>query len=294
MLGIIGTVPEEEFPFIHGKVVLKDDNIIINGLNIPVNRGTPALIAAAIKAQEYFNGPEIYAFLAGDIGKGDGSRRLYHFLSQHLSDFDFRVLTFHYLQPDIEWHNKVLSVIEQLKNRPVLIADAGFMYAAKMSGKAKHYDFFTPDVGELSFLADEIAPHPFYTRGFILHQNDNVPELIKRAYKFGNASNYLLVKGETDYVVDETHVFDTVNQPSFEAMEVIGGTGDTITGTLGVLCCADLKPYEAAVIAAKVNRWAAYYVNPHPATQVAELINKIPEALLKIMNEYQKMPIPNN
>jgi len=45
-----------------------------------------------------------------------------------------------------------------------LIADAGFMYAAKMSGQASKYDLFTPDVGELAFLADEEAPHLFYTR----------------------------------------------------------------------------------------------------------------------------------
>jgi ADP-dependent NAD(P)H-hydrate dehydratase / NAD(P)H-hydrate epimerase len=52
-----------------------------------------------------------------------------------------------------------------MNRRPILIADAGFMYAAKMSGQAACYDFFTPDVGELAFLADEMAPHPFYTRG---------------------------------------------------------------------------------------------------------------------------------
>ncbi len=31
-------------------------------------------------------------------------------------------------------------------------------------------DLFTSDVGELAFLADEEAPHLFYTRGFILHE----------------------------------------------------------------------------------------------------------------------------
>ena len=57
--------------------------------------------------------------------------------------------------------NRVLFAVEEMAKRPVLIADAGFMYAAKMSGQSSKYDLFTPDVGELAFLADEEAPHPF-------------------------------------------------------------------------------------------------------------------------------------
>jgi hypothetical protein len=37
----------------------------------------------------------------------------------------------------------------------------------RRAAKAAQFDLFTPDVGELAFLADEEAPHPFYTRGFI-------------------------------------------------------------------------------------------------------------------------------
>ena len=53
---------------------------------------------------------------------------------------------------------------------------------AKMSGFASAYDLFTPDVGEMAFLADEAAPHPSYTRGFLLQEEERVPELIQRAY----------------------------------------------------------------------------------------------------------------
>ncbi|HIJ54977.1 MAG TPA: sugar kinase [Deltaproteobacteria bacterium] len=285
MLGIVGTVPDRQFPLIHGKVRWVDGHIKINDRSIAVNRCTPALLAAALKASEFINGPEIYAFLVGDIGKGDGSRKLYQFLAQHLSEFNFQVLTFHYLQPDVDWHNKVLFAVETMKRRPILIADAGFMYAAKMSGQAPCYDFFTPDVGELAFLADEMAPHPFYTRGFILHQNDNVPVLIRRAYQHQNAARYLLVKGKTDYIANEKQVVETVDNPSFDAMEAIGGTGDTLTGLLTVLCGGDLKPANAAVLAAKANRWTGFYANPTPATQVYELIDKIPQALSKILDK---------
>ena len=69
-----------------------------------------------------------------------------------------------------------------------------------MSGYADHYDLFTPDVGELAFLADETAPHPFYTRGFLLAEDKDIPELVARAYAGNNAARHLLVKGSTDHV----------------------------------------------------------------------------------------------
>lgn len=286
MIGIVGTVPDLTVPLTHGPVRLAGTHIEIDGQRIAINRCTPALIGAALKAAECVANPELYAFLIGDIGTGDGSRKLYEFLTLHLHEFDFRVLTFHYLQPDVDWLNKVLFAVEAMKKRPLLIADAGFMYAAKMSGQSQAYDFFTPDVGELSFLADELAPHPFYTRGFILHQDDNIPDLIKRAYQYRNAASYLLVKGKSDHIVHKDELLHHVGHPSVEAMEAIGGTGDTLTGLLSVLCGADFKPEDAAVLAAKVNRWAGYYTDQSPATQIAELIEKIPQALATVLDEH--------
>jgi len=286
MIGIVGTVPDLELPLIHGTVRLVDNHIEIQGRRIAVNRCTPALIGAALKASECVLCPEIYAFLVGDIGRGDGSRKLYDFLVRYLHEFDFEVLTFHYLQPDVDWHNKVLFAVQAMQKRPILIADAGFMYAAKMSGQSESYDFFTPDAGELAFLADELAPHPFYTRGFILHPNANVLDLIKQAYQHQNAARHLLVKGRSDYIVHEAQVVEKVDYPSVDTMEAIGGTGDTMAGVLSVLCSADFKLTDAAVLAARANRWTGYYADPSPATQVTELIDKIPQALVKVLNEY--------
>lgn len=279
MLGVVGTVPDPHFPLVHGPVRLIGAELEIAGRRVAVNRGTPALLAAALKTAESHGGPEIYAFLVGDIGKGDGSRKLYQFLARQLPEFSFRVLTFHYLQPDVDWHNRVLFAVEAMTPRPTLIADAGFMYAAKMSGQSADYDIFTPDVGELAFLADEMAPHPFYTRGFILHQEADVPGLIRRAYQHRNAARCLVVKGRRDYIADREQVLATVAAPSFEAMEAIGGTGDTLTGMLTVLCGGDLKPAEAALMAATANRWTGFYARPTPATQVSQLIDTIPQAL---------------
>lgn len=279
MLGVVGTVPDLDIPLIHGPAFIIDGNLAVAGHRIPVNRGTPALLAAAVKACESVKSPAIYAFLVGDIGKGQGSRQLYRYLEQNLSRFAFDVLTFHYLQPDVDWHNKVVFAIEAMRRRPILIADAGFMYAAKMSGQAQAYDIFTPDVGELAFLADETAPHPFYTRGFILHESNKVPDLIQRAYQHGNAARCLLVKGAVDYIVAHNRIVATVDQPGAPAMEAIGGTGDTVAGLLTVLCGSGLTPDDAAVVAARANRWAGHLANPTPATQVDALIDKIPQAL---------------
>lgn len=67
--------------------------------------------------------------------------------------------------------------------------------------------------------------------------------------------------------------------PSFPAMEAIGGTGDTLTGMLTGLCGAGFDPIGAAVVAATANRLCDSLAKPTPATQVAELIEGIPQAL---------------
>ncbi|MDD5205092.1 MAG: sugar kinase, partial [Desulfobacterales bacterium] len=224
MLAVVGTVPDEDFPLVSGSVSLVEDQMVIGEWRVPVNRGTVALLGASIKAAEILDLPLPYAYLVGDTGLGRGSRRLYELLAGNLADTDCRILTFHYLQPDVDWHNRVLFAVEEMKRRPILVADAGFMYAAKMSGQAESYDLFTPDVGELAFLADEEAPHPFYTRGFILHEDNKIPELIARAYEHRNASRYMLVKGSRDYVASREGVVATVDQPVEEALEAMGGT----------------------------------------------------------------------
>lgn len=283
MLAIVGTVPDKEFPLVSGEVGLDNNSIIIEGRRFPVNRGTPALLAAALSAGKVLGQPAPFAYLVGDIGLGDGSRELYDYLTRTLSHSNHEVITFHYLQPDVDWHNRVLFSIQDMPSRPALIADAGFMYAAKMSGQAEEYDFFTPDIGEMAFLADEEAPHPFYTRGFILHEEAKLPDLIKRAYEHKNAAGLLLIKGEKDYVTDSTGILSVIDNPSVEALEAIGGTGDTLTGILSALIHSGITPVEAATIAANANRLAGYYTSPTPATPVIDIIKHIPRALEHVL-----------
>jgi ADP-dependent NAD(P)H-hydrate dehydratase / NAD(P)H-hydrate epimerase len=279
MFVIVGTVPDSKFPLVLGEAELTGDSVSVQGHKIPVNRGTPALIAAAIKTAQVTGKGKVFAWLAGDIGLGDGSRKLYKTITETVMHHDFDVITFHYLLPDADWHAKVIFAIQEMKKKPVLIADAGFMYAAKMSGQADEYDLFTPDAGELAFLADEEAPHPFYTRGFILHDDKNGPGLIKRAYEHDNASKYLLVKGEKDYVADKNGIIGTIDAPSEEAMEAIGGTGDTLTGIVSALIDSGIDIPDAAIMAAKVNRLAGHLINPDPSTQIASIIEHIPEGI---------------
>src|SRR3989339_1607987 len=283
MLAVVGTAPDLSLDLTVGRVKLEGGNIVINGRSIPVNRGTPALIGAAIQTLTVFGKTGIAGFLAGDTGLGQGSRKIYHHLVHESLLPDIQTLVFHYLQPDVDWHNRVLFRIDDMENRPVLIADAGFMYAAKMSGQAGSYDLFTPDAGELAFLADETAPHPFYTRGFILHTDNKVPDLVQRAYDHGNAARYLLVKGSRDYIMDKTGLLSSVEGPSTEAMEAIGGTGDTLTGIVSALIGIGMKIPEAALSAARINRLAGLAANPTPATQIMDIIAQIPTAVETVL-----------
>ena len=279
MLGIVGTVPDADLGLLHGPARLEGGRVTVAGRELDVQRGTPALLAAALQVAAHLGRPEIHASLAGDTGRGDGSRHLYDWLCRHLPDCICSVLVFHYLQPDVDWHGRVLLAIEQMTRPPVLIADAGFMYAAKMSGQAGRYDCFTPDLGELAFLADEQAPHPFYTRGFILHESNRADDLIERAYRHDNAAIHLLVKGATDAIVARGRVVDRVDAPSTPAMEAIGGTGDTLTGLLAALCAAGHDLVPAASLAARANRLCGALARPTPASPVSELIAVIPRAL---------------
>jgi len=285
MLAIAGTVPSEGFPIISGNITLDDGYIRIGDQRVSVNRGTTALMAAAIKTAETLGQPLPCGYLVGDIGRGKGSLNLYKYLTEQLPQSNFQTLTFHYLQPMVDWHEHLQLAIDEMKERPTLIADAGFMYAAKMSGKAALYDLFTPDIGELAFLADEKAPHPFYTRGFILHDENRVPDLISRAYSHNNAARFLLVKGKQDYLANREGIVETVDNPVEEALEAMGGTGDTLTGLVSILIDSGMAIKEAAVVAMKTNRLAGYYAKPTPASQVAEIIHHIPKALLEVLKK---------
>jgi ADP-dependent NAD(P)H-hydrate dehydratase / NAD(P)H-hydrate epimerase len=286
MLAIVGTVPDADVPLLVGTAQLHGQRIGVAGRYFQVNRGTPALLAAAIVTSEILGLPAPVAYLAGDIGLGNGSRRLYAFLSDNIAKENHGFMVFHYLQPDVDWHGRVLLALRSMAKKPTLIADAGYMYVAKMSGQAEEYDLFTPDIGELSFLADDQAPHPFYTRGFVLHMENRVEEMIDMAYQHRNAAKCLLVKGRSDYIADRSGILAKIDAPNVPTLEAMGGTGDTVTGIAAALIAAAIPIPEAAEKAARINRIAGQLAMPTPASQVTAVIDCIGRAVTEGIKGY--------
>lgn len=285
---IVGTIPDDEFPLLEGPCSVVEGKLSLSGRSQAIRRGTPALMAAAALAAQTVGIEPPTALLAGDTGSGRGSELVYRRLTEILPSSSYSLLVFHYLQPDVDWHNRIFLTLQDLEDRPTLVADAGYMYVAKMSGFASSYDLFTPDIGELAFLADESAPHPFYTRGFLLKEEDRAEELIRRAYRYENAARYLLVKGKCDLVSSPDGISARICEPCVENMEPIGGTGDTLTGIASALIYGGTAISQAAAVAAKANRLLGSLGSPTPATSVNDLLTHVPEALrgsLRVANE---------
>lgn len=253
--------------------------------HLPIGRGTPALAAAAAITAREMDGDMPHVLLAGDNGKGAGSRLIYEYICTHAEKLSGWGITFHYLLPDVDWHNRILLALRELPERPLLCADAGYMYAAKMSGYAAEYDLFTPDIGELAFLADEDAPHPFYTRGFLLADEEEAPALIERAYAHENAARNMLVKGRVDTVVIGGKVLEKVNYPMIPHLEPIGGTGDTVMGIASGLLSIGISMGRACSLAARANRYMGQLAQPTPATQISELLAQLPGGIRLAMQD---------
>jgi len=282
MLLIGGTIPHDVGKVFTGPIRYEHGAIHIGDHCIPVGRGTAALAAAATVTCRRMGIEPPHAILAGDIGRKSSGVLIYDALRDFLEKNTVRVLTLHYLMPNILYHKRLMASIQRCDARPVMIADAGSMYVAKAAGQAALYDLFTPDLGELAFLADEKADHPAYTRGFICHLEGEAPTLITRAYGHGNAARYLCVKGSIDYICKEGAIVGRVDEPSVEVLEAIGGTGDTLTGIASALIYQGMDIEQACLHAARVNRWAGKLAGPTPATQIDAIIDRIPEALERV------------
>lgn len=288
---IAGTVPDDNFGLcVEGlwqDSKLEDDNIVLpDGRKLPIGRGTTALAAAAMRASVALGKPLPRLLLVGDEGTGAGSDRAYAWIQENIADVSARFnplkgITFHYFYPDLDGHNRVFMAVEDLHPKPILVADAGFMYVAKMSGFAGSYDLFTPDIGELAFLADEKAPHPFYTRGFLLADESDWDALLQRALSQGNCPQNMIIKGKVDHILCQGKVIADVAKPAVEAMESIGGTGDIVTGLATAYLAAGNPICKSALWAARAARQLAQYCRPTPATQATELIAHIGEVLRK-------------
>jgi len=276
MLLVAGTVPIRDFPLTSGTASLEGDRLTVGDLKFPCGQGTGAMLSAAVETAGYLGIEAPRALLAGDLGDGKGSKSIYEFLIAEGGNLDVSVLALHYLQPIMIQMKKVCESLDASCKKPLLVADAGSMYAAKAAGVATAFDVFTPDSAELAFLADPQATHPAYIGKHLFQSGtDEVSSRVRSAYGHGNAATVLVVKGSKDLVVKNGKVLHVVEEPDIPEMEAIGGTGDTITGMVAAFLSAGLEPHEAAVIASRANRTAGEYAHARPDTRIVEIIGQI-------------------
>ncbi len=280
MLLICGTIPRTDISLITGEAKFDGGKLIISGGEISCTQGTAALVSAACVTSLYLKSSLPQVVLAGDTGSGTGSRLLYDYLIDNLPRLSPDVLVLHYILPVMGLMKKVAAAAEKCTKKPVMIADASSMYAAKAAGLAPGFDVFTPDFCEMSFLADPEAIHPAYVSRHLFNAEiADVAQLIKAAYLHKSAPKTLLIKGAVDHIVENGEIIGTISKPDIPAMEAIGGTGDTISGMTGAFIDAGKSHWQAALLAAGVNRLAGKYAKAKPSTKIIDIVAKIPDAV---------------
>jgi len=287
MLLIAGTVPVKDLPLTLGTVSTDGESLLVNGYRIPGTQGTGAMISAALATTSHLKLEAPQVLVAGDIGEGRGSREIYEYLIQRVAGLSPQVLALHYCLPDMALTRRLCDAIKDCPVKPVLIADAASMYAAKAAGRATEFDIFTPDATEMAFLADLDATHPAYIARHLFDTDiTQTPRLVTTAYQHQNAAKLLLVKGAIDYVASDGEILATIAEPDVPELEAIGGTGDTITGLVSAFAYAGLKLHKAVIIAAKSNRMAGKLAQPTPATRVRQIINHFPAVFEEYLGQW--------
>jgi len=289
MLVLAGTIPIDGLPLKHGPCKYEFDKLTVSDHVFEekyVTLGTTAMVSAASVTCQALGIKEPYAVIAGDIGMGEGTLKIFEFLTSEVGKLKPKVLTLHYILPTRDPFINLVNTVDNLEEKPVFIADAGALLNAKAVKVSRKFDLFTPDPGELSFLADEDAAHPAYVQHFIFEVDETeVPRLSKEAYQHGDTPSYLLVKAAVDHIVVDGEVVGVIKEPLIPPLEAIGGTGDTITGIVSALIYSGLDIADACIKAAKINRLVGELVNPTPATRISQLIPYIPQAVKKVLGK---------
>ncbi|MDI6843059.1 MAG: NAD(P)H-hydrate dehydratase [Anaerosomatales bacterium] len=278
---VVATYPVQGGPLALGPAELgPDGSLRVGGATVPHAQGTAAMLGAACAASKHLGCPGPWALLAGDVGRGDGTRAVFKALPEALARVRPSVVAFHYVQPVMALMREAIGLLEREAPDALLVADAGGMYAAKAAGLAPRFELMTPDVGEVGFLADPEVTHPAYVSHYLFGTDGFDPaKLARLAHERGGAARVLLVKGETDHVVVEGEVAATVAEPLVPALEAIGGTGDTLTGLAAAFLAAGFPTLDAAVCAARANREAGRVMGATPAMRARDLVAALPEVL---------------
>ena len=287
MLVLVGTIPVEGLPLTHGQVKYLGDKLMIGDYTLEgqyVTLGTAAMISAASVTSQAIGVEEPYAFVIGDTGMGEGTAKLINHLAAELATIQPSVMTLHYILPTRDTFIGLVEAAHKMDKRPFMIADAGALLNAKAVKLSQKFDLFTPDPGELSFLADPDAAHPAYVQHFIFDVDQtDVPRLSQEAYANGDTPKHMIVKAPIDHIIVDGQVAGSIKDPSVPALEPIGGTGDTITGIVSALIASGLPVVEACTAACKINRVAGELAQPNPATTIAQFIPHIREAVQKVL-----------
>jgi ADP-dependent NAD(P)H-hydrate dehydratase / NAD(P)H-hydrate epimerase len=277
---LIGTVPYKTGVYI-GTSRIENDYIIVDNIHFPIERGTAAMAASCCQVCSFYGLQMPICIFGGDTSDGKGTDLMFREVNDNIEKYNPDIITLHYLFPKIAYGAPLIAKIASLSKKPQLIADAGGMYLIKTIKKSELFDVFTPDQGELLFLADEFAPHPLYVRTEMLDHLNQTSSLVETAYRNKNAAKTLVIKGAIDYIYEGGILVKECHGPNIPAMEAIGGTGDTITGMVSALRYRkDTNPDYKALM---VNRLIGQRINCTPATQINEFIKAMP----MVLEEYE-------
>ncbi len=281
MIVLVGTVPYKTGLYT-GKTAVRDKTLEVGGASFPIERGTAAMAASCAQVCSFYNLDMPLCILGGDVSDGKGTDLMFQEVLTNIEKYSPDLVTLHYMFPKIKFGEPFLDKIGSLPKRPQLIADAGGMYLMKTISKSYLFDVFTPDQGELYFLADEFAPHPLYVRNDLLNENVSMEALLDSAYKNKNTAKTTVIKGAVDYIYKDSVKVKELAQPNIAAMEAIGGTGDTITGMLSAFRYKNDPDadYKALVL----NRLIGELIQCNPATQILDFIKVIP----RVLEKYEK------
>ncbi|MBN2404761.1 MAG: sugar kinase [Coriobacteriia bacterium] len=275
---VVATYPVSGGPVLSGQVRSEGGVLHVGEIPVPESQGTSAMLGAACAVSDYLGTPAPHALIAGDIGRGDGTRAVYAKLIQTVQELQPGVVAFHYMQPVMALMRKAVCDLEGVSPQPLLVADAGGMYAAKAAGVADRFELMTPDVGEVGFLADPDVTHPAYVSHYLFGTKGfDPPELIRLASQKGGSARVLLVKGKMDHISTQGEVVGTVEHPDVSALEAIGGTGDTLTGLAAGFMAAGFPTVDAALCACRANRHAGLRMQATPAMRASDLVAALPE-----------------
>ena len=112
MLIILGTLPFENLDIIQGEVKLENGLLKIGNFETPISLGTSALVSSALISCKTLRINFPYFITAGDIGNGKGSKKLYQYIPEYIKSITPKVITMHYLMPNIFGIRRILEALE--------------------------------------------------------------------------------------------------------------------------------------------------------------------------------------